>query len=97
MPRRPMTSRYQQIFLGHCYSCNNFGHKALNCGAYGKFREYKKNASSNKTEVRNHNFFRVFGRKCYIKRNEDDLGKFDSRTDEGIFFGYSSTKKTYRC
>ena len=30
MPRIPMTSRYQQIFLGHCYSCNNFGHKTLN-------------------------------------------------------------------
>ena len=26
--------------------------------------------------------FKVFGSKCYIKRNEDDLGKFDSRTDE---------------
>ena len=39
----------------------------------------------------------MFGSKCYIKRNEDDLGKFDSRTDEGIFLGYSSTKKEYRC
>ena len=29
--------------------------------------------------------------------NEDDLGKFDSRIDEGIFLGYSSTKKAYRC
>ena len=42
-------------------------------------------------------YFRVFGSKCYIKRNKDDLGKFDSRTDEGIFLGYSSTKKAYRC
>ena len=42
-------------------------------------------------------YFRVFGNKCYIKRNEDDLGKFDSRTDEGIFLGYSSTKKSYIC
>ena len=38
-------------------------------------------------------YFRVFGSKCYIKRNEDDLGKFDSSTDEGIILGYSSTKK----
>ena len=29
IPRIPMTNRYQQIFFGHCYSCNNFGHKAL--------------------------------------------------------------------
>ena len=42
-------------------------------------------------------YFRVFWRNCYIKRNTDDLGKFDSRTDGGIFIGYSSTKKVYRC
>ena len=27
MTRIPMTSRYQQIFFGHRYSCNKFGHK----------------------------------------------------------------------
>ena len=27
-PKRP--NRYLHIFLGHCFSCNNFGHKALN-------------------------------------------------------------------
>ena len=42
-------------------------------------------------------YFILFGSKCYIKRNEDDISKFDSRTDEGIFLGYSSTKKAYRC
>ena len=41
--------------------------------------------------------FKVFGSNCYIKRNKDDLGKFDSRTDEGIFLGCSSTTKAYRC
>jgi hypothetical protein len=30
------TLRYQTIFLGLCYSCNNFGHKAINCRAYAK-------------------------------------------------------------
>ena len=39
---RPMTNRYQQIFLGDCYSYNNFGHKALKCRAYGKVYQYKK-------------------------------------------------------
>ena len=48
MTRRPMTSRYQQIFFGHFYSYNHFGHKARNCRLYGKFRDYKKNASSKK-------------------------------------------------
>jgi hypothetical protein len=31
--------RYQTIFLGLCYSCNNFGHKAINCKAYAKNRD----------------------------------------------------------
>ena len=34
-PKRP--NRYLQIFLGHCYSCNNFGHKALNCRTEERF------------------------------------------------------------
>jgi hypothetical protein len=41
--------------------------------------------------------FRVFGSKCYIKRDEDNLGKFDSISNEGIFLGYSSKKKAYKC
>ena len=42
-------------------------------------------------------YFKVFGSKCYIKRNEDYLGKYDSRTNEGIFLRYSFSKKEYRC
>jgi hypothetical protein len=42
-------------------------------------------------------YFKVFGRKCYIKINEDHLGKFDSRTDEGIFLGYAFGSKAYNC
>jgi hypothetical protein len=37
--------------------------------------------------------FRTFGIKCYIKNDEENLGKFDPRSDEGIFLGYSSNKK----
>ena len=32
-------------------------------------------------------YFRIFGRKCYIKR-DDDIGKFDPRSGEGMFLGY---------
>jgi hypothetical protein len=39
--------------------------------------------------------FRVFGRKCYIKREYGRMGKFESRVDKGILVGYSSTRKTY--
>jgi hypothetical protein len=41
--------------------------------------------------------FKVFGSKCYIKINEYNLGKFDSRSDEGILLGYSSRSKGYKC
>jgi hypothetical protein len=29
--RRSLMHRYQHFFLGHCYTCGNFGHKAINC------------------------------------------------------------------
>jgi hypothetical protein len=45
----------------------------------------------------NVNHFRVFGSKCYIKREDDRMGKFDSRVDKGILVGYSSTRKSYKC
>jgi transposase InsO family protein len=41
--------------------------------------------------------FRVFGRKCYIKREDGRMGKFDSRVDKGVVVGYSSTRKAYKC
>lgn len=41
-------------------------------------------------------YFKVFGSKCYIKRDED-IGKFDARCDEGIFLGYSTKSKAYQC
>ena len=40
--------------------------------------------------------FRVFGSKCFIKNNDENLGKFDSRADEGIFLGYASKIKCIR-
>ena len=41
--------------------------------------------------------FRIFGSKCYIKRVDKNLGKLDSRTDEGILVGYSCSRKAYKC
>jgi hypothetical protein len=41
--------------------------------------------------------FRVFGSKCYIKREDSIMGKFDSCVDKGVLVGYSSTRKTYKC
>jgi len=39
------------------------------------------------------NYFKVFGSKCYIKRLDENLRKFDARSDERVFLGYASTKK----
>ena len=40
-------------------------------------------------------YFKVFGSNFYIKRNEDNLWKFDSRTDERIFLGKDDFKEPY--
>ena len=32
--RRPPIPRYHNCFLGLCYACNNYGHKAIDCRAY---------------------------------------------------------------
>jgi hypothetical protein len=41
-------------------------------------------------------YFRTFGSKCYILLDRENLGKFDPKSDEGIFFGYSSTSRAYK-
>ena len=41
-------------------------------------------------------YLRIFGSKCYIKR-DDDINKFDPRSDEGMFLGYSLKSKAYGC
>jgi hypothetical protein len=40
--------------------------------------------------------FKVFGSKCYIKNNNENLGKYDDRDDEGIFLGYATNSKGYK-
>jgi hypothetical protein len=40
--------------------------------------------------------FKVFGRKCYIKREDGRIGKFDSRVDKCIFFGYLRKIRAYK-
>ena len=40
---------------------------------------------------------KFFGSRCYIKNNDENLGKYDDRADEGIFLGYAIDSKGYRC
>ncbi|XP_024200625.1 uncharacterized protein LOC112203962 [Rosa chinensis] len=44
----------------------------------------------------NINHLRVFGSPCYILRDREQLGKFDARSDDGIFLGYSINSRAYR-
>jgi hypothetical protein len=41
-------------------------------------------------------YFKVFGCKCFVLNDRDNLGKFDTKSDEGIFLGYSTNSKAYR-
>jgi hypothetical protein len=50
-----------------------------------------------KGRLANVKHFRVFGSKCYIKREDGRMEKFDSRVDKGVIVGYSSTRKSYKC
>ena len=48
------------LFIGYCYSCNNFGHKEVHCKAYGQYnrrnvQRYKNNKYN--IEKRNYNSF----------------------------------------
>jgi len=40
--------------------------------------------------------FRIVGSKCYILRDRENLGKFDPKSDEGIFLRYSTKCRAYR-
>ena len=41
-------------------------------------------------------YFKNFGSTCFILKDRENVGKFGSRSDEGIFLRYSSPSKVYR-
>ncbi|GJS62357.1 retrovirus-related pol polyprotein from transposon TNT 1-94 [Tanacetum coccineum] len=43
----------------------------------------------------NLNYFRVFGSKCFILNIKDYLTKFDPKSYQGVFLGYSPNSKAY--
>jgi hypothetical protein len=49
-----------------------------------------------KGRTSNIGYFKVFGCKCFILNDKDNLGKFDAKSDERIFLGYSINSKAYR-
>ncbi|KAI3790995.1 hypothetical protein L2E82_04493 [Cichorium intybus] len=70
-----------------CYSQNrSLIHKNLHKTPYEVINNRKPNIK----------FFHIFGCRCFIKNNKDHLSKFESRSDEGIFLGYSFSSAAYR-
>ena len=41
-------------------------------------------------------YFRIFGSKCYILNDRENPGKFDAKSDEEIFLGYSTNSRAYK-
>ena len=62
-PNKVYQNRYPHIFLGYCFTCSNFGHKAMNCRAYErkslKVKNYnlKDNQIVGQVKRRNYNSF----------------------------------------
>jgi hypothetical protein len=55
--RSPLTPRYQNFFLGHCYTCKIFVHKAINC-RINERNTYARNMNGvNRRYGNNHGFF----------------------------------------
>jgi hypothetical protein len=70
-----------------CYILNRVTiRKGLNKTPYELWKDRKPNIS----------YFHIFGCYCYILNIRDNLGKFDSKSDKGLFLGYSLTSKAYR-
>ncbi|XP_030941984.1 uncharacterized protein LOC115967010 [Quercus lobata] len=66
-------------------------------------KEFENSPSTKKTPYElwkgrkpNVKYFRIFRSTCFILKDRENVGKFDSRSDEDIFLGYSSTSKAYR-
>ena len=49
-----------------------------------------------KNKKPNISYFKVFRSKCFILNTKDNLGKFDAKSNVGIFLDYSSPSRAYR-
>jgi hypothetical protein len=41
-------------------------------------------------------YFHIFGSKCFKLHERENLGKFDTKSDVGIFLGYCHSSRAYR-
>ena len=71
-----------------CYISNRaYLRKKLNKTPYEIYKGRKPNLTH----------LHIFGCKCFVHNNgKNNLGKFDPKSDKGIFLGYSNRSKAYR-
>jgi transposase InsO family protein len=81
---------------------NHFWGEAVNTACYTINRTYLRSGTmktsyelwyGKKPDVK---YFRVFGSPCYVCKDRESLGKFESRGDKGIFLGYLTNSRGYR-
>jgi hypothetical protein len=79
------TTRYQNIFFGLCYACNNFGHKSINCRANNvsnNYFEIHTQRGPSETQIRSYNRFESLSTEveCYKCNNFGHMAKNCRRT-----------------
>ena len=75
--------------------------EAINIACYTTNRIFLRliiSKTSNELQIgrkSNLKYFRTFGSECYILRDRENLGKFDAKSNLGIFLGYFTKSKAY--
>ncbi|MCM3002365.1 hypothetical protein M3647_33385, partial [Paenibacillus cellulositrophicus] len=91
-----------RTMLAEFKSPYNFWAEAINTACHATNRLYlRKGLEKTPYEILtgrkpNVAYFKVFGCKCYILKKGTHLSKFESKTDVGIFVGYSAESHAYR-
>ncbi|XP_062114498.1 uncharacterized protein LOC133825594 [Humulus lupulus] len=79
-----------------------FWAEAINTACYISNRVHLRTGTTQTTyelwegKTPNLNYLKIFGCTCYILNDRDYLGKFDSKSDKGMFLGYSPNSRAYR-
>ncbi|KAK0600566.1 hypothetical protein LWI29_016181 [Acer saccharum] len=80
----------------------NLWAEAVNTACYVSNRVFKRPGTKQtsyelwKGKKPNVSYFHTFGSKCYILNDRDHLGKFDAKSDVGLFLGYAINSCAYR-
>ncbi|KAK1552751.1 hypothetical protein Q3G72_022904 [Acer saccharum] len=79
----------------------NLWAEAVNTACYVSNRVFKRPGTKQtsyelwKGKKPNVSCFHTFGSKCYILNDRDHLGKFDAKSDVGLFLGYAINSRAY--